>query len=341
MTASSATPSPSGGDAGPFASLSLPPPPHLRPCLQTLLRVLDNVLRSPDQPKLRRIRVTNPAFVKRAGRFDGATAFLREAGFEDDGPDHMRLGGAGDGGEGRDEEVLERLRRGRDALAAYGRERGAVPPGKPGGAPGGIARPAEVTAKAEPKTGVEKDAQAETATGAAGGAVGGTAKAAPDAERDAKAETATGASGGAKEGRAVGTAPTVPAVDKTAEAAKEAEQERAVAKARAKAEVCPRRFQHPRIQHVLKQFSHSFGLSRRRPARLRWSASGRGSLSRNVCWRKIERRPLRYVSDDFGTEYSTFLKQFSTLIGRPGGGPRASATTEEGARRARSGRGET
>ena len=206
--------------------------------------------------------MTNPAFVKRAGRFDGATAFLREAGFEDDGPDHMRLGGAGDvGGEG-DGEVLARLRRGRDALAAYGRERGAVPPVKPATvAPGGggdaIVRSTEGgTAKVNPKaekepakgeaanaapTKANEATKAETAKGAASGAEGGTAKAATNVEREAQAENATGGPSGA--------APTSQAVDMAAEAAEAkaaavereraariAEEERAAAEARARAE---------------------------------------------------------------------------------------------------------
>lgn len=53
-------------------------------CVVTLLRIIDNILDDPDQVnlKLRKIKVTNPAFHKRCGQWDGAIDYLIQCGFK-------------------------------------------------------------------------------------------------------------------------------------------------------------------------------------------------------------------------------------------------------------------
>ena len=52
-------------------------------CINTLLRVIDNILDDPNQlnPKLRKIKVKNPTFWKRCGCFEGSIDFLVTCGF--------------------------------------------------------------------------------------------------------------------------------------------------------------------------------------------------------------------------------------------------------------------
>ena len=53
-------------------------------CIVTLLRIIDNILDDPDQlnPKLRKIKVSNPAFHKRCGQWDGSIDFLLQCEFK-------------------------------------------------------------------------------------------------------------------------------------------------------------------------------------------------------------------------------------------------------------------
>ena len=53
-------------------------------CIVTLLRIIDNILEDPDQinPKLRKIKVSNPAFQKRCGQWDGSIDYLLQCGFK-------------------------------------------------------------------------------------------------------------------------------------------------------------------------------------------------------------------------------------------------------------------
>ncbi len=52
-------------------------------CIVTLLRIIDNILDDPDQlnPKLRKIKVSTPAFHKRCGQWDGSIDYLLKCGF--------------------------------------------------------------------------------------------------------------------------------------------------------------------------------------------------------------------------------------------------------------------
>jgi len=53
-------------------------------CVVTLLRIIDNILDDPGQvnPKLRKIKVNNPAFHKRCGQWDGSIDYLITCGFK-------------------------------------------------------------------------------------------------------------------------------------------------------------------------------------------------------------------------------------------------------------------
>jgi len=50
-------------------------------CLNTLLKIIDNVLSRPNEPKLRSVRCANAAFEKKVGRCVGAYDFLYSIGF--------------------------------------------------------------------------------------------------------------------------------------------------------------------------------------------------------------------------------------------------------------------
>ncbi|KAL3800826.1 hypothetical protein HJC23_001663 [Cyclotella cryptica] len=101
-------------------SLQSHPTPHHQACIVTILRIIDNILQDPSRsnPKLRKIKVANPAFWKRAAQWDGCIAFLTQCGFTASGaggagvPQHLKL-------ERESEESRQRLVRGRQALVAF------------------------------------------------------------------------------------------------------------------------------------------------------------------------------------------------------------------------------
>ena len=61
-------------------------------CLLTLLRIIDNLLSKPDEPKVRSIRCANVAFNKKVGQCKGGYEFLYSIGFL---PRYAVLGGSG------------------------------------------------------------------------------------------------------------------------------------------------------------------------------------------------------------------------------------------------------
>ena len=71
-------------------------------CLNTLLKIIDNLLSRPNEPKVRSIRCANAAFEKKVGRCTGGLEFLYSMGFI---PKYPALGGGGAGG--GDPETLE------------------------------------------------------------------------------------------------------------------------------------------------------------------------------------------------------------------------------------------
>ena len=66
-------------------------------CLNTLLKIIDNLLSRPNEPKVRSIRCANAAFEKKVGRCTGGLDFLYSMGFI---PKYPALGGGGAGGGG-------------------------------------------------------------------------------------------------------------------------------------------------------------------------------------------------------------------------------------------------
>eukprot|EP00985_Skeletonema_marinoi_P020041 scaffold11714_cov123-Skeletonema_marinoi.AAC.9 len=86
-------------------------------CIVTLLRIIDNILDDPDQlnPKLRKIKVSNPAFHKRCGQWDGSIDYLLQCGFcmkgnqTSNSSRHLRL----------DEDDRDMLLYGRDMLVQF------------------------------------------------------------------------------------------------------------------------------------------------------------------------------------------------------------------------------
>mmetsp|Transcript_28327 Transcript_28327/g.59996 ORF Transcript_28327/g.59996 Transcript_28327/m.59996 type:complete len:659 (+) Transcript_28327:119-2095(+) len=52
-----------------------------RDCLNTLVKIIDNLLSKPNEPKVRSMRCANPAFEKKVGRCKGAYDFLYSIGF--------------------------------------------------------------------------------------------------------------------------------------------------------------------------------------------------------------------------------------------------------------------
>ncbi|KAL7554811.1 hypothetical protein ACHAWF_018356 [Thalassiosira exigua] len=123
------------GKSGDPAPAPVPSRQERQTCVLTLLRILDNVLSDPSKsnPKVRKIKASNPAFRKRAGRWDGSAEFLRGCGF-------VGSAGGGAGGAGGvppllklEEEDRDRLRRGRRELVDFaerelGIEGGKLPP---------------------------------------------------------------------------------------------------------------------------------------------------------------------------------------------------------------------
>ena len=82
-------------------SLQSHPPPIHQACILTVLRVIDNILSDPTNVKLRKIKVSNPAFWKRAGQWDGCIDFLVSCGFRSVGgkngvPGHLKYEGKGE-----------------------------------------------------------------------------------------------------------------------------------------------------------------------------------------------------------------------------------------------------
>ena len=53
----------------------------LRPCLVTLLKILDNIVSKPNEPKVRTIKLNNAAFAAKVGRCRGAIELLEGCGF--------------------------------------------------------------------------------------------------------------------------------------------------------------------------------------------------------------------------------------------------------------------
>jgi len=64
-------------------------------CLNTLLKIIDNLLSRPNEPKVRSLRCANAAFEKKVGRVKGGLQFLYSIGFI---PKFPALGGGGGGG---------------------------------------------------------------------------------------------------------------------------------------------------------------------------------------------------------------------------------------------------
>ena len=56
----------------------------LRTCMETLKSVLTNILRSPEE-KYRRLKLSNPTFLTKVGRFSSAVLFLKKIGFQQQG----------------------------------------------------------------------------------------------------------------------------------------------------------------------------------------------------------------------------------------------------------------
>ena len=78
-------------------------------CLNTLLKIVDNILSRPNEPKVRSIRCANAAFEKKVGRCKGGFEFLYSIGFT---PTFPAIGFGGGGGmhqstAGRQPEMLE------------------------------------------------------------------------------------------------------------------------------------------------------------------------------------------------------------------------------------------
>ncbi|CAK9229359.1 unnamed protein product [Sphagnum jensenii] len=57
---------------------------NVKRAFQTLLTYIGNVVRAPDEEKFRKIRLTNPSFQERVGRFKGGEHLLELCGFEKD-----------------------------------------------------------------------------------------------------------------------------------------------------------------------------------------------------------------------------------------------------------------
>ena len=51
--------------------------------MSTLLKILDNIIQDPNEPKYRKIRVQNKAFQEQVACMEGAIDFLLGAGFEE------------------------------------------------------------------------------------------------------------------------------------------------------------------------------------------------------------------------------------------------------------------
>ncbi|KAL9188586.1 hypothetical protein ACHAXT_006964 [Thalassiosira profunda] len=103
-------------------------------CLNTLLKIIDNLLSRPDEPKVRSIRCANAAFDKRVGRCAGGYDFLYSVGFQ---PNYAALGGGNAQPETleltAENESRELLLRGRkvlvhSAVRDLGIEEGDLPP---------------------------------------------------------------------------------------------------------------------------------------------------------------------------------------------------------------------
>ena len=77
-------------------------------CLNTLLKIIDNILSRPNEPKVRSIRCANAAFEKKVGRCKGGFEFLYSIGFTPTYP-AIGLGGGGmhQSTAGRQPEMLE------------------------------------------------------------------------------------------------------------------------------------------------------------------------------------------------------------------------------------------
>ena len=107
-----------------YTSLAPHPPQIHQACILTILRVVDNILsdRCRSNAKLRKIKVANPAFWKRAGQWDGSLSLLVDCGFtavgegENGGPLHLKF-------ENEDDESRDKLLRGRDELAKFAVEK--------------------------------------------------------------------------------------------------------------------------------------------------------------------------------------------------------------------------
>lgn len=110
------------------SSLAPHPPQIHQACILTILRVVDNILsgRSRSNVKLRKIKVANPAFWKRAGQWDGSLSFLVDCGFtavgkgENDSPLHLKF-------ENEDDESRDKLLRGRVDLVKFAVEKLLLP----------------------------------------------------------------------------------------------------------------------------------------------------------------------------------------------------------------------
>ena len=63
-------------------------------CLKTLLKIIDNLLSKPNEPKVRSLRCANATFEKKVGRVTGAFQFLYSIGFS---PKYSAFGGGGAG----------------------------------------------------------------------------------------------------------------------------------------------------------------------------------------------------------------------------------------------------
>eukprot|EP00970_Alexandrium_tamarense_P018345 scaffold13329_cov209-Alexandrium_tamarense.AAC.9 len=109
--------------------------PKHHACTITLLRVIDNILQDPHRtnPKVRKIKVNNPAFWKRSGQWEGSVDFLVACGFIPLGeiatltyvtpaygapkqksvPQHLKFDGDDDAGR------IEHLMRGRESLVQF------------------------------------------------------------------------------------------------------------------------------------------------------------------------------------------------------------------------------